>query len=285
MGKGAHMNDTTESQQLTQCGCVICGSSDEVTLIRFSRTYVPGWTLLGLVCGILPFLIFCALTSKVHALTAPFCKECAQKRQREPLFNWGSLAGAILSLFAGAVAGSALGSSWPFVFGVIITGGIVIAWIQYHKSVTPHYVTFDRDNVVIETPGQGRMVLASAYSGEEGLRLHREAYELQQRAQSPADLQMAKEKYWAALGVYAKTGNWHGTSRIHHNLGLIYAGTGQYDDAVRHFESCLSISRDLKDVQLESQTMACLANLNSCCSKDDKRVECDEKSSGVTIVP
>jgi len=74
-----------------------------------------------------------------------------------------------------------------------------------------------------------------AQSKEDGIRLHNEAYALQEKAQSHADLKQAEQKYLQAIAIYQRVGERGNLGLAYNSIGLIYAAWGQYDKAVEYY--------------------------------------------------
>ena len=94
-----------------------------------------------------------------------------------------------------------------------------------------------------------------AQTKEDAIRLDKEAYALQKKAQSNTDLKQAEQKYLQAIAIFERLGNRENAGLAYNNVGLIYASWGQYDKAVDHYEKSLTIKREIKDRKGEGKPL------------------------------
>ena len=80
-----------------------------------------------------------------------------------------------------------------------------------------------------------------AQSQQDAIRLHKEAYALQEKARSNEDLKKAAEKFEEALTIYRKVGDSKNAALAYNSVGIIYASWGQYPKAVEYYENSLAI--------------------------------------------
>jgi tetratricopeptide (TPR) repeat protein len=101
-----------------------------------------------------------------------------------------------------------------------------------------------------------------AQSQQDAIRLHREAYQLQENAQSHADMKQAEEKFLRAIAIYQRVGERENLGLAYNSVSIIYENWGQYDKAVEYYEKSLAIKRELKDRKGEGHTLLNLGRAN-----------------------
>jgi tetratricopeptide (TPR) repeat protein len=98
-------------------------------------------------------------------------------------------------------------------------------------------------------------------SSADAIRLHKEAFALQEKPRSNEDLKKAVQKYEEALSIFRKIGNVKNEGTTLMNLGAVYSGWGQYPKAVEYYEKSLQIQRKVGDVKGEGMTLLNLGNV------------------------
>ncbi len=120
-----------------------------------------------------------------------------------------------------------------------------------------------------------------AQSKNDGIRVFEEAMALHKKAQTSADLQQVVQKYQQALKIFERVGLKDGIGVASNNLGLIYAGWGQYDKAMEYYEKSLAIDRQIKDRKGEGRTLNNMGNVYRELGQYDKAKECYQKSLAI----
>ena len=124
------------------------------------------------------------------------------------------------------------------------------------------------------------LIPACGYSQtkEDAIRLHHEAYALQQKPQSGADLKRSEEKFLQAIEIYKKVGDRKNAALACNSVGKIYKNWSEYDKAVEYYEKSLSICRDIKDRKDEVEPLNGLGLVYQHRGQYDKAVEYFQKS-------
>ncbi len=120
-----------------------------------------------------------------------------------------------------------------------------------------------------------------AQSRQDAIRLHKEAYALQQKGRSNADLKQAEQKFLQAIAIYQRVGERKNLGLAYGNVGIIYQQWGQYSKAVEFDEKALAITRKIGDVQGEGQTLGNLGTVYYDWGQYAKAVEFFEKSLAI----
>ena len=139
--------------------CFICGKTNDVVVRQVDRTYTPNWVWLLLPVGILPAALVGVLLQVKHELRLPVCRPCSQRRSVARIISWLSTIVCIFLIFVAIGVAAGL-ESWLVFLGV--TGLIVlVAYLagRYDKKVNPRYTQFTKEQVEIDVPGRGRVVV------------------------------------------------------------------------------------------------------------------------------
>ena len=88
---------------------------------------------------------------------------------------------------------------------------------------------------------------AMAQSREEAIRLYNEADKLDANPQSNEDLVKAAQKYEQALKIFEKLGDKKRVGMCANNVGLIYAGWGQYDKAKEYLDRAMALDPNFEE--------------------------------------
>jgi hypothetical protein len=149
--------------------CIQCGTHQDVALQGYVKYYTPPWILFLVFFGCIPVFIAYLLCRIRHDLTAYLCAPCWKRLARQNAITVGSLLGFLFLFFGGIFLGIALKSVSPALFGIPLAFGLILYGIYYELMASPKYSQIDRDNVVVEIPGYGKVSLA-CYSGSLSLK-------------------------------------------------------------------------------------------------------------------
>jgi hypothetical protein len=129
--------------------CMRCGAPATVTK-RKRMTYRPGWVLILILFGLLPFLIVSLILEKRCRLVAPFCEQHRGHWSVRSLWLWG----IFMTAFAIGVAGIAMVAALPAgrsggdIFGVtcplslvILLGWLITAAVLHETSIHATEIT------------------------------------------------------------------------------------------------------------------------------------------------
>lgn len=120
------------------------------------RSYIPAWTYLLILIGLLPFLIVAAVLQKrVKAPAWPFCARCSRLRTIRLL---AGLAVAVLSIAAVPALAPVLGDDSPYgpqialVFVLVLIAGLGIASSAASSAIAAGYASHDGSSVKFRRP-------------------------------------------------------------------------------------------------------------------------------------
>ena len=139
--------------------CSICGTSNDVVVRFFQRTYTPGWVWLFLIFGILPAGILALALQVKHTLNLPSCAKCSQRHSWAGVVSWLSIIVCIFLLFPTFALAVALNSGFVFLGGFGLIAMIAYLAGRFDRKANPRYTQFTKARVEIDVPGQGRILV------------------------------------------------------------------------------------------------------------------------------
>jgi hypothetical protein len=120
------------------------------------RSYIPAWTYLLVLFGVLPFAIVAAVIQKrVKAPAWPFCARCARLRTGRLLAGLGVIALAVLAVVAAAAVvpqGSSYATPIVLVFLALLIAGLAIASSASSSAIAAGYASQDGSTVKFRRP-------------------------------------------------------------------------------------------------------------------------------------
>ncbi len=122
---------------------------------------------------------------------------------------------------------------------------------------------------------------ATAQSKNDAMRLHKQAYVLQEKAQSNEDLKKALQNLEEALTIYGRVGDPKRSAYVYNSAGIIYFRLAQYDKAREYFDKSLELSRKIGEVNAEGLTLNNLGLLYSHWGQYAKSAEYYEQSVAI----
>ena len=141
--------------------CIKCGTSHQLYLQKFKKTYTPPLAYLGfLLGGILPLLIVLMICRKDHHINAAFCGECWGRFRYAYVFSLLFGLGCLFTLTAAIFAGVILQSGMVAFAGVSLAIAIAAWGGYYDKKISPKFKKITRRTAVIEIPNVGEIDFA-----------------------------------------------------------------------------------------------------------------------------
>lgn len=137
--------------------CIKCGINSGLSLRNFTKTYTPPLCYLGILMGIVPFLLLVLLLRKNHNLHGAFCDSCWNPFSNASAMSLLFGLGCIFTLIGAVVVGIMTESFFIGMIGFALGIGVAIWGGQYDKKISPKYKRVNSHEVVIEVPGAGEV--------------------------------------------------------------------------------------------------------------------------------
>jgi hypothetical protein len=123
--------------------CVKCNVPTDGQHLRFRLSWHPPIAFLGLLLGLLPYILFALVTTKRMTVHVGVCPEHKRKRRRGIACGFVGVAGGIGLIIAGAGARDAAAGLLMFAGFILILAAVVYAIIA-SRIVWPKRITKDR---------------------------------------------------------------------------------------------------------------------------------------------
>ena len=139
--------------------CVVCGATDHLDYKIIKVSSIPSWFWFMLPIAPIPALLLAARHEVSHQIQMLVCARCRRRQKRATTVYYLTFVSCVVAFIAAIALGLANRSWLQFAVLSAFAGVVYMGGSLLKRRVYPRYAVLTLQQVEIEVPGRGRVIV------------------------------------------------------------------------------------------------------------------------------